>query len=60
MSIVLHVQKNRTTLGHETCHPHRKESFPTNGEMMATGNLKLQYLDLSCDYYFRFIDILDN
>lgn len=60
ISIALHVQKIRTTLGYETCHPHRKESFPMNGEMMATGNLKLQYLDLSCDYYLRFINTLDN
>ncbi|XP_071868032.1 uncharacterized protein [Bombus fervidus] len=44
------VQKIRTTLGYETCHPHRKESFPMNGEMMATGNLKLQYLDLSYNH----------
>ncbi|XP_017766511.1 PREDICTED: uncharacterized protein LOC108555395 [Eufriesea mexicana] len=36
-----------TILEHDVCHPFRKESFPMNGEIMATGNLDLQYLDLS-------------
>ncbi|CAL7950663.1 unnamed protein product [Xylocopa violacea] len=44
------MQKIREILGHEKCHPFRKESFPMNGEIMATGNLELQYLDLSYNY----------
>lgn len=32
------------------CHPFRKESYPIHGEIMAIGNLELQYLDLSCKY----------
>ncbi|XP_076757403.1 uncharacterized protein LOC143427278 [Xylocopa sonorina] len=37
-------------VGQEKCHPFRKESFPMKGEIMATGNLDLQYLDLSYNY----------
>ncbi|KAK1122443.1 hypothetical protein K0M31_009664 [Melipona bicolor] len=42
--------KIKTILGHEMCHPHKKESFPMNGKMMAIGNLELQYLDLSFNH----------
>ncbi|XP_017893398.2 uncharacterized protein LOC108633007 [Ceratina calcarata] len=44
------MQKIRMILGHENSYPFRTESFPMNGEIMATGNLELQYLDLSYNY----------
>ncbi|XP_076544266.1 uncharacterized protein LOC117603488 [Osmia lignaria lignaria] len=36
--------------GSNKCHPFQNESFPINGNIFATGNLELQYLDLSYNY----------
>ncbi|KAK9302121.1 hypothetical protein QLX08_005735 [Tetragonisca angustula] len=44
------MQKIKTIPGYEMCHPHKKESSPMNGKMMAMGNLELQYLDLSFNH----------
>ncbi|XP_076377194.1 uncharacterized protein LOC117218823 [Megalopta genalis] len=34
----------------EKRHPFGTESFPINGALVSTGNMCLQYLDLSCNY----------
>ncbi|XP_076284911.1 ribonuclease inhibitor-like isoform X2 [Lasioglossum baleicum] len=44
-------QKKNAAEDCEKNHPFKTESFPMNGVLVSTGNLCLQYLDLSCNYF---------